>query len=412
MKLHTAPLSSLTWQDVVDYCDLGLPEGINRDYKAEVPKDLAKTVAAMANTSGGVIVIGVEEDRKSTKPIAPPKGVPMAPGLNEQILNICIGNIAPILVPEVAVVPDPTGAVAVIVLRIPQSHQAPHAISRSTAVYTRRGSISNPEDLATLDELEWLRQGRQKSIAVREGLIARAEDRFWQFVRGFHETRFDRDLERDGMMALSFCPTYPREALRKPPDLQEILFKTRVHDYYRTDEHFPIGPAGGVLVQDGLVTQSSVNGSEWVHHTEINAFGLLFFKQSMLHQVRFDEKTWRVMRASEVFARLDEMFDWAQRVYEQVGYVGSVTFAMKLDNLLGSPLGRYSLAEAEFDLAYCPDNSVLFEASFGTDAFAESKPAIIRDAAQKVAWAYGWNLSEGLLAAYYRKYKGSAVVGS
>ena len=186
VKLHTARLSSVTWQDVVDYCDLGLPEGINRDYKADVPKDMAKTVAAMTNTSGGGILIGVAEDRKSSKPISPHRGVPMDPGLNEQILNICVSNITPILAPDVAVVPDPTATVAVTVLRISQSHQAPHAISKSTAVYIHRGGTSNLENLATLDGFEWLRQGRQKSIAVREGLISRAKDGFWQFLRGFH----------------------------------------------------------------------------------------------------------------------------------------------------------------------------------------------------------------------------------
>src|SRR5437763_6091198 len=103
MRLLTSPVNELAWQDVVDYCALALPEGVTRDYKQDIPADLEKTVAAMANTSGGLILVGVTEDRKSTKPSGVP-GIPLVPGLYERVLNICISNISPILTPEVAVV--------------------------------------------------------------------------------------------------------------------------------------------------------------------------------------------------------------------------------------------------------------------------------------------------------------------
>jgi len=409
MQLHTSPINELLWQDIVEYCALGLPEGINRDYKQDVPSDLEKTIAAMANTSGGVILVGVTEDRKTTKP-AEVLGIPLVSGLHERILNICISNLIPILTPEIAVVASPAGDKAAIVIRVIQSPQAPHAVSKNTKVYLRRGSISNPEDYASLDELEWLRQGRQKSIAFREQLLSRANDRFWQFLKGFHETRRAQDLEKDGMLQLTFAPTYPHEILRKPPELQEILWKTRVRDYYGTDSNFPIGPVGGVLVQDGLVQQSSVNASEWVHHTEVNSFGLLFFKQSLLHPVALNDKRIRLIRASEVFARLDEMFDWARSFYEAVGYSGALTFSMHLENLIGSPLGKYTTSETGLELAYCPDPTIGLSEGTSTATLQEDKQRLILNAAQRLAWAYGWDLSPQLLEGYYKKYKGSAVL--
>lgn len=134
MRLITAPIASLAWQDILDFCALALPEGATVDYKRDIPSELERTVAAMANTSGGLILIGVDEDRTSTKPVLPPIGLPAARGVPEKITNLCISNITPPLVPEIALIPDSTGTTSVVVLRVPQSQQAPHAIARNTKV--------------------------------------------------------------------------------------------------------------------------------------------------------------------------------------------------------------------------------------------------------------------------------------
>jgi predicted HTH transcriptional regulator len=172
MHLLTAPITSLTWPDVVDFCALELPESTTLDYKRDIPAELDRTVAAMANTSGGLILIGVDEDRTTTKPTLPLVGLPTVRGLPERITNLCIANLAPPLVPEIAMVEEAAGAAAVIVVRVPQSHQAPHAVSRNTKVYLRRGGTNSPEVMATLDELEWLKSGRQRSIDFRETLAS------------------------------------------------------------------------------------------------------------------------------------------------------------------------------------------------------------------------------------------------
>lgn len=134
MRLITAPITSLTWQDVLDFCGLGLPESTTIDYKRAIPAELDRTIAAMANTSGGLVLIGVDEDRSTTKPVLPPPGLPITRGLPEKITNVCVANITPPLVPEIAVIPDASGQQVVVIVRVPQSHQAPHAVSRNTKV--------------------------------------------------------------------------------------------------------------------------------------------------------------------------------------------------------------------------------------------------------------------------------------
>ena len=411
MRLITAPIASLIWQDVLDYCSLGLPESTTIDYKRDIPAELERTISAMANTSGGLVLIGIDEDRSTTMPVLPPSGLSLVRGLPERVTNICITNIVPPIVPEIALVVDPTEKQTVIVIRVPQSHQAPHATARNTKVYLRRGSVNSPEDLATIDELEWLKAGRQRSVNFREALYQRAQTRFSQFLRGFDGSGVKPPrVEQDGMLSLAFSPAYPKELLVDPSALRPVLRDIRVRDYYGTDNEFPLGSLNGVIVQDGFIVQASVNGSEWVHHTELNSFGLLFFRQSLLHTVKFNDRENRVMRASEVFARLDEMFDCAAKFFKTIGFNGWLHFRMRLENLVGCPFGKYTADEVGFEISFTPDPSVEFEATLSSTRILDEKPVLITAAARRVAWAFDWDVSPALLNKYYSRYKGKNAV--
>ncbi len=61
-NLLTQPAEHITHQDVMDFCDQQVGETTDLDYKREIPRDLAKHIAAMSNRYGGLIIIGVEED--------------------------------------------------------------------------------------------------------------------------------------------------------------------------------------------------------------------------------------------------------------------------------------------------------------------------------------------------------------
>ena len=46
------PIQAITYEDRA-FCDQKLPEGYRLDYKQDLPDDILKSVAAMANTDGG-----------------------------------------------------------------------------------------------------------------------------------------------------------------------------------------------------------------------------------------------------------------------------------------------------------------------------------------------------------------------
>ncbi len=72
--MFSADLDKCTYGDGVAFLEQRLPEGQRLDYKADWPKGVERTIAAMANTEGGLIILGVEPDGESRLPKSPPVG--------------------------------------------------------------------------------------------------------------------------------------------------------------------------------------------------------------------------------------------------------------------------------------------------------------------------------------------------
>src|SRR5438309_1718805 len=110
MSLWSKPVESITFEDVNNFLLQKHREGPRLDYKAGLPKKLLpKLVAAFANTNGGLIILGVEADKKTNLPFWPPN--PPRPelevlanddGIQERITSLCQDNIQPPVLPQVS----------------------------------------------------------------------------------------------------------------------------------------------------------------------------------------------------------------------------------------------------------------------------------------------------------------------
>ena len=120
MHLYGATIASITWDDVDRFCQQGTAENTYLDYKTDFPSDLAKSIAAMANTLGGIILIGVDETDDG-KPRLPLLGIDNDRGLDERVLNTILDSMTPPVIPEIVTCPNAAGDKAVMVIRIPQS---------------------------------------------------------------------------------------------------------------------------------------------------------------------------------------------------------------------------------------------------------------------------------------------------
>ena len=407
--LLTRPVEQLTWDDVDSFCRQGIPEGAYLDYKQNFPAHLENTVAAMANTLGGTILIGISEDAQS-KPVIPINGIPFQRGLSEKVMGIILTNITPPVIPAIGVCTSANGNDAIVVIRVPQSHQTPHAISNNTQVYIRTGNRNQPEALASVDKIEWLRDKRRKSEELRETLYEQADSRLANLAYPTIKEPGRRQVGAliHGWLRISLCPFYPQEPFRTPSEMNDLLEEIKVKDYYNTFITFPSDKLSWTIAQDGIFIK------EGPYYTELNCFGLYCYKQKLLEgdYQGIEKKAENVIFATKLFCRADEFLDSAIKFYNRLGYPGILDFNMHL-NVWGCGLRPYyrqsTTPAGEPELHFSPDPEIQFAETVLAHELQAEKGNLLFRAIQRFAWAFGWNVDRDLLDHYYKKYKGKSV---
>jgi len=181
MPLFKRPHGQLVWDDVKKLLDQEAPENELLDYKRNCPSRIEPTIAAMANTYGGDIVIGVDEKADGTpEAAAAVRGVANAANLKQSIEQKNFNIQPPILGLFVEVVPIPESEhpdgrddSAVLVIRIPQSDLLPHFVV-GQGHFGRAGSHGRPyrDEHLTTARIEWLADRRQRHVEFRDDLLA------------------------------------------------------------------------------------------------------------------------------------------------------------------------------------------------------------------------------------------------
>ncbi len=177
LDLFTGPLDTVTATDVQDF--LGRieiqEEGPRLDYKAAdrnggIPTDkVLKVIIAFANTYGGVLILGVEAEQSTNRPVRW-EGVQLKNGLEETVTAMCSSSIFPPVIPEVHVCPFksnpalPTDDKAFVIVRVAPSLAAPHA-DKENHFYVRVNSQCRLADLPTLTFLLNRQQQRAEMTA-------------------------------------------------------------------------------------------------------------------------------------------------------------------------------------------------------------------------------------------------------
>jgi len=380
--LYRKQIDQISWDDVTNFCEQGIAENTYLDYKEAFPKNFSKSISSFANTLGGLILIGVQED-KQNKPVLPIKGIPFEKGLSEKVTNIILGNITPPIFPEIQVCLSENKKDAIVVIRIPQSNETPHAISGNTQVYVRTGNLNHPESLASMDQIFWLHSQREKSIYLKNKLINDSILRF----DSYYESEKDVIKHNNGFFTLILCPVYPHDIFLNPPELNKKTPKFFVYDYYGTSEKFPISNSDhGELFHSGSILKTMFENI--IFYSEFNIFGLSFFKEVLSRKYKkspSEEIT--LMRESEILSRLDEFIDSSISFYNEIGYRGLLQFDMILDKIKNYPFGRYPGDRIISTI----ENRVEHSEAFLMSSLRDNKNEIILNKMKKIAWTYGFD---------------------
>jgi len=131
------------------YPFLNQPEGKTLEFKRDLssPKPFLKTLVAFANTAGGRLVIGLDDQRNVF-------GVGSPLDDEERLCNLIADSIAPRLVPNVEMIT--VQGKTLLVVEVFVSGSRPHwlkAEGPEHGVYVRLGSTSRQADQALIDEL-------------------------------------------------------------------------------------------------------------------------------------------------------------------------------------------------------------------------------------------------------------------
>lgn len=234
MALGQADFASIAEADLQALIDTGVPEGILLDYKvapygradADV-KEFLKDASSFANTSGGHLIIGMDEQQGVPTAFTPITGIDVDKEI-QRLESLMRDGITPRVTGALMkAVPLSAGGVA-IVIRLPRSWNPPHQVSaRNTNRFYVRNSAGAHE--VSVDELR-----------VLFNVSASAMDR----AKAFRQERLAKISGGEGPVMLDSSPA--RVTLHIVP-LSAFSGRTMI-DLHSIQAHAasfgPIGPSG------------------------------------------------------------------------------------------------------------------------------------------------------------------------
>jgi hypothetical protein len=292
-------------------------EGIRVEYKSvfdeSVRRSTAKMVSALANTLGGVAVIGVDTDN----------GVPREPIVGFDMPNdelrlvieqICLQGINPPIIPRITQIDSDSPGKCFLVIEVEESLEAPHAIENKRQVYVRTGNAAMPYDLAQVDVVIERFTRRRESQARRLELVARQTRRYASYqgagtpptVEASVGPTFPSRPLIDRASVWEFCSTQtyregrfiPREAIRRTND----------------------GVAGPVDHGGGYVDISQYGFVLWKNIAELEEFRPPTHPPSFFLQFR------------ALFQTLLKALVCSSRMYGAIAYRGPIQIDVSMDN--------------------------------------------------------------------------------
>ena len=312
-KLET----DITFADIEDFCR-EFDEGVRVEYKREtdVKKHIPKTVSSFANTYGGIFVIGAEADKKRNKVVAI-DGIPNSGGIEERILQSALTNIYPAVIPEVIIRKVPDSDNVVVVVRVDESPQAPHAIQNSTTVYIRTGSITQPYklQLAEIDQIEYMLKRRENSQTTIQQIRNRTDERIVSLFN-----------LNEPNITVSAHPAFPHRPIISTGDIYEFI-KMNNSSLFNDWE----GDFGTRRVAGGVCFIGNRNG---ILYWELNEYGFVYHREKLSEQTaEFSNEQEECLHYRQFVSKIGELIKEAQSFYEKCGYLGNIKIIVRLQQV-------------------------------------------------------------------------------
>lgn len=385
MSLFSRPLHLLTFEDVRKFCEQKVAENVRVEYKQDFSSKgdvkVAKEVAAFANAQGGALIMGVEEDEQR-RPKLPLIGVDAIPDPTERIKATCLDAIYPPIVPEVQAYPiEGSTNRVVVVVRVSESDETPHSIDGRKGIYIRANDIAVPRE-ATVEEIEWLLNRRQKTVEHRERLLERARLRR-STIPNFRNDCF--------LATMSVVPLYPRESLFRLSSMMPIVQDFRHKPSLFLERHMDTVQTA----HEGWISYYSPGVGKTDPYqfifSQFDQFGLLYYSESVGETVEdfFKKQSHESVREVPFLIDLYRMLLLAGEIYQKGNYWGLLQIKVEFENALRKGLAGTRNYDIVTIHGLSPDSTIPIERVVQVSHVVDAVDEVALDMYKELRWAFG-----------------------
>ena len=232
------------------------------------------------------------------------------------------------IIPEIKLVDVPNSNNVVVIVRVNESLQAPHAIKDVTQVYIRVGSITQPYEYkhANMDNIAYMFKRRDDSQIVARQILERIEKRV-SAIEPAHITIDNLQQIYGELPKITVItqPTFPYRPVIPIPDIYE-LGRKRLSPLRRVE--------GGAA----CVGQRYESG-RWLDditkvYTEFNEYGIIYRKAMLsIYKDSYTDK--ERMDCAQFFFHIKDVIKYAVDLYGKCEYLGNIKISIQLQEVLG-----------------------------------------------------------------------------
>ncbi len=363
-------LEQVEYSDVVKFCEAKHAENLSLDYKRDLSsvEKVVKTLVSFANTNGGWIVVGVDDDGED-KPKLPALGIEPASDLEKKITDSIISSVTPIVLPLYKVCISTDGKKAFLVAYMEQSHSAPHwmLFKGSYQLFVRhndRAKSDNWNDTATPNQWELLRNRRKASSNLGVQLITSMADVFTQEAAAVLELREKEDEEArkasspfgihlpmprlygltgsefEGTQSIRLIPAFPSEPITDIPSLVSKLSYERIMTTYSSPH--PLVPDSREdkikAYQFGAYSFYQDERTKHFYFFGMDSYGNILNVDPVEVERKSslgDESTTKFTTADKVIGQLINLLLYAKMAYEDLALQGSLILSAEFNGSEG-----------------------------------------------------------------------------
>ena len=389
MPIFSKPITNLTTEDLNELLQENAVENIRLEFKRDDPSkdELLKKLSSFANTYGGWLIVGAEASSSDGRLVALP-GVNKISNYKQRIIQWCFDNTSPpidIAVSEPITTPDDPNKFCYVIYT-PESYLTPHFINARRGIYIRTDEYSQRFEpkFAKLEEILHLTERRKSINERRELLIRKALSRFESYVEVSYNELGKNPKGLGAHVILIISPSYPHDYIFETHDLLQTIRNVNIP--WR-QVGFPRRSQGVISQHESaLVLRPASNFSL----LEASIWGLLAYSTEIEIAIGRETDGPMGIHLNQFIGHLLVFSEHAKRIFEKVGYLGSLSVQVYLKNIRGVPWYHFPDGFPEEGPKSVLDSgaSIVFESDISR--LIEKRDGFVTDLLHEIFFSLNW----------------------